>query len=469
MSNKIVEMEDGSKLEILGDPKVKVKNGGAILGQGGQGIVYRVRNIDTKEVLALKVYLTPMSNEFIDNLRKNIVKGEPNNSFLWPIAITNPLGINKDKYGYVMKCYDDKKYTSFGKIVKGQANFVSKDMQIAALIDLVDAFEVLHANGYSYQDLNDGGVRFDCENGKALICDNDNVAPSGVNIPLDDNGHYIKGKFKYMAPEVATGMFKPDKHSDRFSLAVLMFMLLLHAHPYDGIKRLSGPLTPILQEKVYGLEPVFIFHPTDKSNRPDPTIDINAIKAWPLIPDFIKELFIRTFTSGMPTPNKMKEELLIERQARTSEKEWRQALHKWMDTMVVCPNCKLSFCVTVKNNKIEETVCPHCKKKIKLELPILIIKRNGKVERTIVLEEDKQIAKSSVTSERSNEPALIIRRSKKIHDVFGIENLLSYQWRCSQQGAKDRLIKTNEVVPALNGVHIEFDYVYSGDIIYSRY
>ena len=155
--------------------------------------------------------------------------------------------------------------------------------------------------------------------------------------------------------------------------------------------------------------------------------------------------------------------------ARTSEKEWRQALHKWMDTMVVCPNCKLSFCVTVKNNKIEETVCPHCKKKTKLELPILIIKRNGKVERTIVLEEDKQIAKSSVTSERSNEPALIIRRSKKIHDIFGIENLLSYQWRCSQQGAKDRLIKTNEVVPALNGVHIEFDYVYSGDIIYSRY
>ncbi len=465
--NNIILLEDNSPILLQGDPKKRIKNGGSLLGQGGQGAVYKVKK-DGK-TLALKIYANEMSTAFIDNLRKNIIKGSPDTSFLWPIALTKPLGKNQNRYGYIMECYDSQKYSSFSDIVKGKVNFPSKNMQLEALIDLVDAFEVLHANGYSYQDLNDGGVRFDVNKGKVLICDNDNVAPSGINIPMDNHGHYIKGKFKYMAPEVAIGMFKPDKHSDRFSLAVLMFMILLHAHPYDGIKRLSGPLTPKLQEKIYGTEPVFIFNPYDNSNKPDSQVDTNAIKAWPLLPNFIQKLFIKTFLSGMPSPTKTKDQLEIERQARTSEKEWRQALQKWKDTMVSCPICHLTFAIEIEKNQLKETKCPHCKKKVKVELPILIIKKNGKIERTIVLEEGKQIAKSSVTNEKSNETAFTVKRSKKVADVFGLENNLPYDWKCSQQGAKDRLIKTNEVVPALNGVHIEFDYIYSGEIIYSRH
>lgn len=466
MSN-IIMLEDGTELKIQGDPKKRIKNGGALLGQGGQGSVYKVKK--GNNTYALKIYANPMSKEFIDNLRKNIIKGSPSNSFLWPIAITKPLGKNLNRYGYIMQCYDSKKYTSFSDLVKGNVTFPSKNLQLESLIDLVDSFEVLHANGYSYQDLNDGGVRFDINNGKVLICDNDNVAPSGINIPTDNDGHYIKGKFKYMAPEVAIGMFKPDKHSDRFSLAVLMFMILLHAHPFDGIKRLSGPLTPKMQEKIYGTEPIFIFHPTDNSNKPDNLIDKNAIKAWPLLPDFIQKLFIKTFISGMPAENKTKENIELERQARTSEKEWRQALQKWKDTMVSCPICHLTFPAKLENNKFKETTCPHCRKNVLVELPILIIKKNDKLERTIILDEEKVIAKSSVTNEKSNEPAFIIRRSKKIYDVFGLENKLPYEWKCTQTGAKDRLIKTNEIVPALNGVKIEFDYIYKGEIINSRH
>lgn len=466
MSNTIF-LEDNTQVYLQGDPKKRIKNGGALLGQGGQGSVYKVKK-DGK-TLALKIYANEMSTAFIDNLRKNIIKGSPDKSFLWPIAITKPLGKYQNRYGYIMECYDGNKYTSFSDIVKGKINFPSKNMQLEALIDLVDAFEVLHANGYSYQDLNDGGVRFDVNNGKVLICDNDNVAPSGTNIPMDNHGHYIKGKFKYMAPEVAIGMFKPDKHSDRFSLAVLMFMILLHAHPYDGIKRLSGPLTPKLQEKIYGTEPVFIFNPYNNSNKPDPQVDTNAIKAWPLLPNFIQKLFIKTFLSGMPSPTKTKEDLEIERQARTSEKEWRQALQKWKDTMVSCPICRLTFAVEIEKNQLKQTQCPHCKKHVKVELPILIIKKNGKIERTIVLEEGKQIAKSSVTNEKSNDPAFTIKRSKKYNDVYGLQNHLPYEWKCTQQGAKGHLYRTNEIVPALNGVHIEFDYIYSGEIINSRH
>ena len=466
---KRIYLEDGCSVEMLGDPQKLVENGGAFLGQGGQGSVYKVRHTQRGQDMVLKIYSGKMSREFIDNIRKNIAKGAPNDSFLWPQGLTEPLGVNKNRRGYIMDLYDSNKYSSLPKLLKNMVSFPSKEMQIAALIDLVDAFELLHAKGYSYQDLNDGGVLIDCQNGKVLICDNDNVAPSGINIPMDDQGHYIQGKFKYMAPEVAINMFKPDKHSDRFSLAVLMFMILTYAHPYDGIKRLSGPLTPALQEKVYGIEPVFIFHPTDKSNRPDSKEDVNAIQVWPTIPDFIQNLFIKTFTAGMPSVGKRRDELEIERQGRTSEKEWREALHRWMDTMADCPNCNYAVCTPIQGNTLLDTKCPHCGKKVQVVRPILIIKKNGRVERTIVLETDKTIAKCSVTNEISNAPAFVVKRSTKMPDVFGIQNLLPYQWKCSQAGSNGRLVGPNEILVALNGVHIEFDYTYSGEIVYSKY
>ena len=302
-----------------------------------------------------------------------------------------------------------------------------------------------------------------------MIFEHDDSYESGVNIKVDDAGHCIQGKFKYMAPEVAIGMFQPDKHSDRFSLAVLMFMLLCHAHPLDGIKRFDKPSTARNQASNYGTQATFIFHPTDNSNRPDPELDKNAIATWPTLPDFIQELFIKTFTSGMPRVGQKRDELQIDRQGRASEKEWRVALHRWLDSMAECPKCGRSVCPKFENNAIQRMNCPHCKKDILVEKPVFIVKRNGKVERTIILEDGKQVAKSSITKEKSNDAALLVKRSKKVADVYGLQNLLPYQWKCSQAGASDRLIATNETVPALNGVCIEFDYEYSGEIIYSRH
>ena len=456
MANKTISLEDGSVCELMGDPSKSIKQGGCKLGEGGQGTVYRVKNLQTGKIMALKVYKDVMSREFVNNLRNNIVKGAPDDSFLWPRGLIKPIGKDKNKYGYVMDLYDAKSYTSFPKIVKGQVNFPTKEMQIATLIDLVDSFDTLHKNGYSYQDLNDGGVLYDVQRGKVLICDNDNVAPFDVNLG-------ILGKYKFMAPEVAIGLFKPDKHSDRFSLAVLMFYMLLHAHPYDGVKRLDGAFTPEKQAKVYGTEAVFIFHPTDTSNRPDPEIDKNAILAWEFIPDHIKELFVKTFTSGMPAVGMKRDKIEVDRQARVSEKQWREALLQWMDSLAECPNCKNSLYVSVENRKIKPQKCPHCKKKVQVARPILEIRKNGKPVRTILIEADKIVAKSSITKERTNDPGFIVERGKKNPNLFGIRNKLDYQWRCSRTGEKDYLVDPEKVAPALPGVSIEFDYTFSGE------
>ncbi len=458
-----VRMEDGSVYEFVGDPKKSVSQGGALLGKGGQGAVYKVKNVKTGKVLALKTYLVHMSDDFISNLRGNIVKGAPHPSFLWPLGLSEPLGPKGDRRGYIMEMYGSE-YSSYVKIMKRKANFPSKEMQISALIDLVDAFEALHAQGLSYQDLNDGGIVFDCQHGKVLICDNDNVAPDKVNIKIDDEGHCIQGKFKFMAPEVAINMILPDRYSDRFSMAVLMFMLLTMAHPLDGVKRLQGQMTASLQRKIYGTEPVFIFDPNDASNRPDPQMDANASLGWSRLPDYIQNLFIRALTSGLPAIGKTKDQLETERQSRPSEREWRVALHKWMDSLAVCPGCKCWLNVNLVGHDIQPTTCLYCGKKFNLTLPVLEVKKRGRVVRNIVLDDGKEIPKCSVIDDKSNDAAIVVKKSKKAANVYGLQNLLSIQWRCTQVGAKERLVDPNGIVAALNGVCVEFDYDHTGEV-----
>ena len=85
-----------------------------------------------------------------------------------------------------------------------------------------------------------------------------------------------------------------------------------------------------------------------------------------------------------------------------------------------------------------------------------------------MLDAGKEIAKSSVTGERSNEPAFCVLQSPKNPLVYGIKNLLPYQWTCTQTGAKVRLVNNGEKVAALNGVNISFTYDFRGEISYSK-
>ena len=55
---------------------------------------------------------------------------------------------------------------------------------VTAALNIVRAFEILHSSGYSYQDLNDGGIYVNMTNGDALICDCDNVAEDLTNLGI---------------------------------------------------------------------------------------------------------------------------------------------------------------------------------------------------------------------------------------------------------------------------------------------
>ena len=191
-----------------------------LLGEGGQGEVYLAEMNGTR--YALKMYKDAVSADFRYNLKNNIEKGAPAKEFLWPKLL---LDFNDGDVGYFMDLRPAN-YVSFVSYLTGKNTFASKKVMLRWCLSLCNAFKKLHEQGYSYQDLNDGSFFFDPQTGDLLICDNDNVTADQKNLG-------VLGKMRYMAPEIVRGDKTkngtpqyPDVHSDKFSLAVILFMAL---------------------------------------------------------------------------------------------------------------------------------------------------------------------------------------------------------------------------------------------------
>ena len=81
-----------------------------------------------------------------------------------------------------------------------------------------------------------------------------------------------------MAPEIVLKKKNPDVNTDKFSLAVMLYLLLFMNRPLEGKRTMVPCMTEELEHKFYGSEPVFMYDPTDDSNRPVKGVHTNAIR-----------------------------------------------------------------------------------------------------------------------------------------------------------------------------------------------
>lgn len=287
------------------------------LGSGGQGSVFMI-DLDG-EKKALKWYDKAPSERFITNLQKNIKDGPPSDIFLWPEAMTRRFA---DGVGYIMPLCPDG-YHEFSKFRLAKVRFSSFRAVLTAAIETCEAFRQLHARGLSYQDLNDGGFFINPKTGRVKICDCDNVFPHG-----DSSG--IIGKARYVAPEVVSGKNLPDSYSDRFSMALMIFMFFCIDHPFEGKNVVKYPcLTEDIERRVFGEDLCFIFNPHDNANRPVANVHGNAIRMWALMPKILQRLFIHEFGK----------DIIDHPQQRMTELEWKEILTFARDELVRCPAC----------------------------------------------------------------------------------------------------------------------------------
>jgi len=315
------------------------------LNDGGQGEVYQVEYKGQKK--ALKWYFPDSIRNprlFINNLLHEVIeKPSPDKAFLWPEALTSNT---RGSFGYIMDLVPDGYYTLEKVLATTEHRFSSYKIAVEACLKILSAFRILHNRGYSYQDLNFGNFFVNPSTGDVLIGDNDNVAPN--NTPTG-----ILGTPRFMAPEVVTGKHLPNTASDRFSLSVIIFFVLMLGHPLEGNRWTIGCLTDEHAEWLYGKAPLFIFDPKDKGNAPDKQKQKGVIEMWSLIPDYLKQAFMHAFS----------QDLLFHPDRRMIEVEWMEILARLKNEIFFC-SCGNN--VFLRDNKSKST-CECCGKVIKIQ------------------------------------------------------------------------------------------------------
>lgn len=414
-------LENGFRIKTLFGGTVKVVK---FLAEGGQGGVYLAEYNGEKK--ALKWYkkgsLGVNPAAFYENIRQNVMRGTPSSEFLWPLDITE---WEDDTFGYIMDLRPDG-YYEVTEYMLCHVRFKSYRSIIDAAMRIVSAFRILHNAGYSYQDMNDGNFFINPQNGKVLICDNDNVAPDGA-----ETG--IIGKPRYMAPEIVLGKNKPDSLSDRFSMSLILYILFCLNHPLEGKRYLTSGLTPALQEKLYGSEPLFIMDADDKSNGPHPVVHKNSITVWPCLPDYMQKIFQAAFSQkAFQKPS-----------ARPREIDWLNVLTRFRSEIVACQCGNEIF-----TQQGEPCKCDECGQKANIPFRLMLSNysipaiKDSRIYRCQLGVCDEKAALSPV--------AHVVE--KKSSGVLGIRNKSNKRWDAITTKGVARKVAPDEVIPLKDGI-----------------
>lgn len=319
------------------------------LGRGGQGEVYRVRGADGE--YALKWYHADSflkkinADAFHKNIRRNVMRGMPKLSsgdtamqFIWPRKLVDwQLG----SFGYLMQLFPAG-YAPLSDVIMGRKRGADGEetplvwkswfVRLTAALNLVRAFEILHAAGLSYQDLNEGGFSVNMDNGDVMICDCDNVSPDQTNLG-------ILGVLNYMAPEVARREKLPDRFTDQYSLAVILFRFFFHNHPMEGTESMALHADPELSRRdadlrIYGTAPHYCLDTRSRLNPPHRKAHADVRRLCRAYPTVLMQAFEQVFTRGVSDP-----------MARLTATEWRKTLLQARDCLIQVDGREM-FCHT---------------------------------------------------------------------------------------------------------------------------
>ena len=244
-----------------------------------------------------------------------------------------------------------------------------------------------------------------------------------------------------MAPEVVRGDKLPDKLTDRFSLSVVLFMLLIGNHPLEGQKTNVPAFTSKYNKRFYGTEPIFIFDEHNESNRPRAGLHKNAINFWPSIPKFLKRAFQQSFS----------QDSMLNLNGRLLEKEWFTLLVWLKCSITKCPNCKVE--IFLDSDRV--TKCPACKKDVATVGYFKFEKRRSNIELKVPIHEGIRLYDYNMfenSEDFHTEAARVLVKPGKI----GLENKSKYIWSITSTSGKTSETKQGGVTLLSIGSKIDF-------------
>ena len=283
--------------------------------------------------------------------KHNIVAKKPalRNFFCWPEAIIRepklgilmpeaPSNMGKDNMKFLVM---PKAFKRFSPERRGNWK-----MRVKIAINMAKSMSHMHNAGLCHGDISYSNILVDPRNGDMRWIDLD-----GLVIPRDPYLRpAVEGTPDYMAPELIRKMATPSINTDRHSLAVLIYQLLLINHPLrrPGQKQRDdmGGLKISAEEQTrleLGEYAVYVENPNNKINWPT-----NSYIGSEIYGKEFKEKMRITFVDGLKNPNK-----------RTDAFMWWVTLKNIHDDLIQCknPSCVQKYYPKTPNKK-----CPWCKR-----------------------------------------------------------------------------------------------------------
>lgn len=348
-----------------------------VLGQGGQGVVFRTKDPDLAIKLVTDESGTPVTDgESVERYSKRFKRVR-----LLPLPeslnISVPAALLQNNAGYVMQLLSEMvPFSHFWLDGKSAEKIGPYDIpawlsampeseakkivhyyrtgglrrRLHALYKCASLLARLHGNGMVYGDISPNNIFISegLDDSSVWLIDADNI-----RFEISAGGSVVYTP-KYGAPELVQGKDGGRPSSDCHAFGVVVFYLLSLIHPFVG-KKVDGTDEgdwadeenddEDVEDKAYaGLFP-WVDDQDDDSNSSD-----SGLPRSLLLTKKLTTLFERTFGPGRTFPS-----------LRPTIYHWPEALAQAADMTVACPGCSMNYYYDFIHPETEGHNCPYCK------------------------------------------------------------------------------------------------------------
>lgn len=291
----------------------------------GQANIYLVREEKSRDLYALKLFYPGNEKAHRAQIARLKRRGRASAAFVHPLYSVTVDGM----IGYVMEYVGGDEYMNGSVLFNGIKRVLSDGSIIRAELPLNEKLAILHNVVSAITIMFEAGIVIADVKPENFLIHKDDLTVKILDVDTatsEDSRPVVKGTVGFMEPLVMRGEKLPDRYSDAYAIAVIIWMTLISGHPLLG-RRFDEPVSQDIYTYTYATNPVFVYNRKDASNRP-PDSDKRVIERVKKYPSYFLDAMHKTFVDG-----------LFDGRKRTTPREWLDIFERLYEDHFICKSC----------------------------------------------------------------------------------------------------------------------------------